>query len=61
MADRLLAFQATGEVIATPFEWELPRSVLALLLRRLSERDQDGGMVSTVKRRTPTLSNRRIV
>jgi hypothetical protein len=35
VADRLLAFQATYEAIATPFEWKFTRSDLALLLERL--------------------------
>jgi hypothetical protein len=35
VADRLLAFQATYEAIATPFEWKFTRSDLALLLKRL--------------------------
>jgi hypothetical protein len=35
VADRLLAFQATYEAIATPFAWKFTRSDLALLLERL--------------------------
>lgn len=35
VADRLLAFQATYEAIATPFEWKFTRSDLARLLERL--------------------------
>ena len=37
--DRLLAFQATYEAIARPFEWKFTRSDLALLLHRLAERE----------------------
>ena len=39
VADRLLAFQATYEAIATPFEWKFTRSDLALLLERLPGRE----------------------
>ena len=39
VADRLLAFQATYEAIATPFQWKFTRSDLALLLERLPRRE----------------------
>ena len=39
VADRLLAFQATYETIAKPFEWKFTRSDLAALLQRLAERE----------------------
>ncbi len=35
VAERLLAFQASYEAIATPFQWKFTRSDLALLLERL--------------------------
>ena len=37
LADRLLAFQATYETIATPFEWKFTRVDLTRLLQRLAE------------------------
>jgi hypothetical protein len=37
VADRLLAFQAAYEAIATPFEWKFTRSDLASLLERLPD------------------------
>ena len=39
VADRLLAFQASYEAIATPFQWKFTRSDLALLLERLPRRE----------------------
>ncbi len=39
ICDRLLAFQATYEAIARPFEWKFTRSDLAWLLHRLAERE----------------------
>ena len=37
VADRLLAFQAAYEAIATPFQWKFTRSDLASLLERLPD------------------------
>jgi hypothetical protein len=39
VADRLVAFQANYEAIATPFQWKFTRSDLASLLERLPERE----------------------
>ena len=39
VAERLLAFQASYEAIATPFQWKFTRSDLASLLERLPERE----------------------
>ena len=40
VADRLLAFQAAYEAIATPFEWKFTRSDLASLLERLPDPEE---------------------
>jgi hypothetical protein len=36
---RLLAFQRRYEQAATPFEWKFTRADLALLMKRLAEKD----------------------
>jgi hypothetical protein len=44
LAARILAFQATYEVLAQPFEWKFTRADLTRLLERLAT--QDSGWLS---------------